>query len=302
MSNHRLFPYLMIVCAGVIWGGSFSLAMLATADGAHPLAISSWQVVLTAIFFLLAWVFSRFRLYNLAHLRHYAVLALAGITAPNLLYYYAAPHLSAGILSITVSTVPLFTYAIMLSLRFESLVLKRIMGIVLGMLAILLLVLPQQSLQSDDASFWVLLVVVCALLYAIENVYIGKGIDSRIDIRELLFASNLLAALFQFPLAYGLGVAEPLSWLASDAGLAIIGLSISSGCAYSMFFYTIKTSGPVFASQCAYIVTLSGVAWGIILFSEQHSLWVWISVIVMMLGLFLVSPQKVIASVSTAPG
>ena len=69
-----------------------------------------------------------------------------------------------------------------------------------------------------------------------------------------------------------------------------------------MFFYTIKTSGPVFASQCAYIVTLSGVAWGIILFSEQHSLWVWISVIVMMLGLFLVSPQKVIASVSTAPG
>jgi drug/metabolite transporter (DMT)-like permease len=58
-----------------------------------------------------------------------------------------------------------------------------------------------------------------------------------------------------------------------------------------MFFYTIKTSGPVFASQCAYVVTISGVIWGIIVFSEQHTVWVWISVIVMLLGLLLVNPD-----------
>ncbi len=51
-----------------------------------------------------------------------------------------------------------------------------------------------------------------------------------------------------------------------------------------------KTSGPVFASQCAYAVTISGVIWGIIIFSEQHG--IWISVIVMLLGLVLVSPDK----------
>jgi len=79
--------------------------------------------------------------------------------------------------------------------------------------------------------------------------------------------------------------------LASDAGLAIIVIAVGSGIAYAMFFYTIKASGPVFASQCAYVVTLSGVFWGIIVFSEQHTIWIWMSVIVMLLGLVLVTPD-----------
>lgn len=291
MSEHRLFPYFLIVAAGLIWGATFSLALIATEQGAHPLGLSAWQVALTAALFLAARLIWRFSLFNLRHLRHYIVLAVVGITAPNLFYYYAAPHLSAGILAITVSTVPLFTYAIMLVLRFESIVARRLAGIVVGMIAILLLVIPDQGLSSDDASFWILLVILCAVLYAVENVYIHKGVAAVIDIRELIFGSNLLATLVQFPLAMYLGVNESWSWLASDAGLAIAGIALGSAIAYAMFFYTIKTSGPVFASQCAYVVTLSGVIWGIIIFSEQHTLWIWMSVVVMLLGLVLVSPD-----------
>jgi drug/metabolite transporter (DMT)-like permease len=253
MAEHRLFPYFLILGAGVIWGATFSLALIATAQGAHPLGLSAWQVVLTALFFLVAFLFSRFTLFNPRHLRHYLVLALVGITAPNLFYYSA--------------------------------------GIVVGMIAILLLVVPDHGFSSDDASLWILLVLVCALLYAVENVYIGRGVEPSIDIRELLFGSNLLAALMQFPLAMYLGVDESWSWLASPAGLAIAGIAFGSGFAYAMFFYAIKTSGPVFASQCAYAVTISGVIWGIIIFSEQHGIWIWISVIVMLLGLVLVSPD-----------
>ena len=291
MSEHRLFPYFLIVAAGLIWGATFSLALIATEQGAHPLGLSAWQVALTAALFLAARLIWRFSLFNLRHLRHCIVLAVVGITAPNLFYYYAAPHLSAGILAITVSTVPLFTYAIMLVLRFESIVARRLAGIVVGMIAILLLVIPDQGLSSDDASFWILLVILCAVLYAVENVYIHKGVAAVIDIRELIFGSNLLATLVQFPLAMYLGINESWSWLASDAGLAIAGIALGSAIAYAMFFYTIKTSGPVFASQCAYVVTLSGVIWGIIIFSEQHTLWIWMSVVVMLLGLVLVSPD-----------
>ena len=291
MTEHRFFPYLLILAAGIIWGASFTLALIATADGAHPLALSAWQVVVTAVLFLPICLVSRIALFDFRHIRHYLVLALAGITAPNLLYYYAAPQLSAGILAITVSTVPLFTYAIMLVLRFESVVARRLAGILLGMVAILLLVLPDQGLDSDDASFWILAVLVCAILYAVENVYISRGIPGQVDIRELLFASNLVASLIQFPLAIYLGIDQPPGWLASDAGLAIGGIAVGSAFAYMMFFYSIKTSGPVFASQCGYVVTISGVIWGIIVFSEQHSLWIWTSVIVMLAGLMLVNPD-----------
>jgi len=292
MTGHRLFPYLLIVVAGFIWGATFSLALIATADGAHPLTLTAWQVVLTAAFFLCVCLASKVRLFERRHLRHYAVLALIGITLPNMFYYLAAPHLSAGILAITVSAVPLFTYAIMLLLRLESLIARRFAGILLGMTAILLLVLPDQGLDSSDASLWILLVVLCALCYAIENVYIGRGIPHHVDIRELLFASNLLAMLVLFPLTIRLGVDEPLGWLLTDAGLALIAIALANGIAYLMFFHSIKSAGPVFASQCAYVVTLSGVIWGIIVFSEQHTVWVWASVVVMLLGLVLVNPEQ----------
>ena len=229
-------------------------------------------------------------MFRWSSLRHYGLLAVVGITLPNLFYYYAAPHLSAGILSITVSTVPLFTYAIMLGLGHESVVAKRMFGILLGMLAIVLLVVPDQGLQTEEANLWVLLVVLCALFYATENVYIGHHVETHISVLELLCGSNILAVFIQLALA--LGLAEPVSWLATSAGMTTIALALTSTAAYSMFFYTIKVSGPVFASQCAYLVTIFGVLWGILLFSEQHSYWVWLSVAVMMIGLALVNPKR----------
>jgi len=292
MSRHRFFPYFLILAAGLIWGATFSLALMSTAEGAHPLAISAWQVVITSLFLAVICLFAGVPVFRMRHIRHYALIAVIGITAPNLAYYYAAPYLSAGILSITVSTVPLLTYAIMLLLHYESVLLKRVFGIVLGMAAVLLLVLPDQGLESDDANFWILLAILSSVMYSIENVYISEGVDHSIDVREILAGSNIIAIVLQFPLAVYLGIAEPVSWLVTVPGMALAGIALGSSMAYSMFFYTIKTAGPVFASQCAYIVTLSGVFWGIVIFSEDHSIWVWSSVVVLMVGLFLVTPNK----------
>ncbi len=292
MFEHRLFPYFLIVGAGVLWGSTFSLTLIATSEGVHPLGLLTWQIALTTPIFLGVALLGRIRPFAWRNLRHYAIMAIVGITLPTLFYYYAAPYLSAGILSITVSSVPLFTYAIMLGLRFEPAQARRLFGILLGMIAILLLVLPDQGLDSDDASWWILLVVGSALLYSVENVYIARVIDPRVDLRELLFGSNLVALLLQVPIALALDVAEPAAWLGSRSGLAIIGITLTSALAYGMFFHSIRIAGPVFASQCAYVITVAGVLWGILLFAEVHTPWVWASVIVMLIGLVMVKPDE----------
>ncbi len=292
MPDSRFLPYIMIVIAGVTWGSTFSLALIATSDGTHPLALISWQAVFGAILLAAVCAVAKITVFSLRRLQHYTVLAVVGISVPSLLYYSAAPHLSAGILSITVSTVPLFTCAIMWAMRFEEPAAKRALGIVLGMCAILLLVLPEQGLSGGDATIWILLVVLSAFLYAVENVYIAEAISHEIDIRELLCGSNIVTAIILVPLTAWMGVGAPASWLVTQAGWAICALTVLSLAAYAIFFHTIKKSGPVFASQCAYIVTLSGVLWGILIFSESHSFWVWLSVLVMMVGLSLVTPSK----------
>lgn len=283
-------PYTLIILAGVIWGATFSLILLATSEGAHPLGISAWQVVLTSILFAAYSLARKKPIFQIRNLSHYVVIAIIGISVPNLSYFYAASHLTAGILSISVSAVPLFTYAIMLVLKFEALVIRRVFGIVFGMIAILLLVIPDQGLASEDASLWILLAILCAFNYAVEGIYIGFKVDSNVGIVELLCGSNIVAAFIMVPLVLWWGVSEPVAWLTTPPGMGVIGVSIGGSIAYAIYFYTIKIAGPVFTSQCTYIITISGVILGITFYGEQHSIWIWIAVVVSMLGLALVSP------------
>ena len=294
--NSRALPYLLILFAGVLWGGTFSLALIATADGSHPVVLTTWQVLVSAIIFTVVCRVIKVSVFRFRNLGKYLFIGVLGHIVPDILYYTAAPHLSAGILSITVSTVPLFTYAIMWAMRFERIVPKRALGLLLGMLAILLLVMPDQGLSGDDVNFWILLVVLCALLYAAENVYISEGVSYETNIFELLGGSTIVSLVFLIPVTFTLGMGNLFPWVLTSSGWAITGIAVISVVAYSMFFYTIKTAGPVFASQCAYIVTVAGVLWGIAIFSEKHTVWAWMSVLVIMAGVAFVSPSRRVVS------
>ena len=97
-----LWSYGLLLFAGGIWGATFSLAKLATESGAHPLGINLWQAVFGAAF-LLTFIAARRRPLPLdrAHLTFYLVCALLGTVIPGSLFFYAARHLPAGVLSIS---------------------------------------------------------------------------------------------------------------------------------------------------------------------------------------------------------
>ena len=119
MTRSKGLPYLFITGAGLIWGITFSLTLVATADGTHPMILATAQVIICSLLFgLIGWIF-KVPVFRRSGLKHYCVLAVIGIILPNLLYYTAASHLSAGILSITVSTVPMLTYILAWILGFR---------------------------------------------------------------------------------------------------------------------------------------------------------------------------------------
>jgi drug/metabolite transporter (DMT)-like permease len=72
-----------------------------------------------------------------------------------------------------------------------------------------------------------------------------------------------------------------------------------SGIAFTILLYVIKTAGPVFASQTAYVITLAGVAWGIILFSESHSIYIWSALALTLMGIGLVRPRQPISRLAS---
>jgi drug/metabolite transporter (DMT)-like permease len=102
----------------------------------------------------------------------------------------------------------------------------------------------------------------------------------------------IAASVMITPVVIATGSFVPLIWPWGQVEWAIVGMGAISAVAYGLFIYLISTAGPVFASQTAYMVTLFGVIWGMVIFGERHSVWIWLSLIAMLIGLALVTPRR----------
>lgn len=65
-----------------------------------------------------------------------------------------------------------------------------------------------------------------------------------------------------------------------------------TGVAYTVLLHVIRMPGPVFASQAAYNITIDGVGWGMILFGERHSVYIWITLALTLAAITLVKPRQ----------
>jgi len=226
------------------------------------------------------------------YLRLYVICGLLGSVIPGTLYFYAASEVSAGVLSITVATVPLTTFVGAIILRIETPSFGRILGVVLGIISIAFLVMPSTSLPKPSAAFWVVIMVLAAGCYALENLVIAIKTPKNSDVFAVVTGMLTCATIMLTPIIWGADAFSMLPWPLTRPGWAIIAMGAITAGAYTGFFYLVMRTGPVFASQCAYLVTLAGVLWGIIIYDESHSIWVWFSLAIMMGALALVQPRE----------
>ena len=101
----------------------------------------------------------------------------------------------------------------------------------------------------------------------------------------------LITALLISPVIYFQDAFFAISFPFQQFEWVLLSLALVSSAAYVVFLYTVKVAGAVFASMAGYIITISGVFWGILFFQEVHSNWVWSSLILMMVGMALVTPR-----------
>lgn len=290
---NRFWAWGLLVGIGSIWGVTFSLAKIATAGGAHPLGITLWHGIL-GVAMLSAYVFGRRRRMPLdrRHVEFYFVCGMLGTAIPGTLFFYAAKHVAAGVLSITVGMVPLLTFVFALVFRLERYTIAKMLGLMSGMAAILMIAVPDSSLPDRGAVIWVLAGVLAASCYAVENAYIAMRRPEGSDAFTVLLGMMTAAMLVLGPVVFLTDSAFVFAWPWTDVEWAIVAMAFVNVLAYGTFVYLVTYAGPVFAGQTAYVVTLAGVAWGIVLFAETHSLWVWGALGAMILGLALVTPRE----------
>ncbi len=282
----------VLLFAGSIWGVTFALARIAVEGGAHPVGLSVAHSFIGVLCLAVVLILRRTRLpLSGRHVFFYAVCGLTGTALPGTLYFYAAEHVPSGVLAITIATVPMLTLALAFIFRIERPVFSRVFGLILGIVGVGLIVLPESSLPDPALVPWVLLAVACACCYAIENTYIAMNMPDDVDAITVLCGMMGMATVMSAGLAYAMDAVYLPAFPPTIVEWSVLAMSLINVTAYAMFVFLIAGAGPVFASQMAYVVTLSGVAWGMMLFDEQHSGWIWGALVVLMIGMTLVKPR-----------
>lgn len=288
-----LWAWAVLLFLGVVWGLTFSLAKIAAEGGGAPLGITFWQALFGAAFLGVVAVVRRRRLsVKPWALQLYVLCGLLGSAIPGVLFFYAASRVPAGVLSITVTVVPILTFVLSALFGLDRFGFMRIMGVIFGALAVVLLVAPEQSLPDPGAAPWVLAACVGSACYAVENLIIALRMPDGADPFMVTFGMFLAATAMLAPLVIATDSFVPLIWPWGPVEWSILAMAAVSALAYGLYIYLIAWAGPVFASQVAYAVTIAGVFWGMALFDERHSPWIWLSLSLMLAGLALVTPRK----------
>ena len=285
--------FCLLICGGV-WGATPSLARLATSEGADPLGLAVWQGALGGVTLLIISFLRGRRLpLDRAHLKFYFVCGNSGTLLPNVVMFSAAPHITVGAMSMIISMVPLLTYVQSLLVRIDRPSLGRLSGILLGAAAIALLVLPGGDAESSSAPLWIAIAIIIPFSFGFESVFVAVRRPPETDSIALVAGMLLAGGAMLAPIVLLTGTALPLYPPWGTVEWATVGMVMCNIASYSLFLYLITLSGPVFATQASYFVTLFGIVWGMLIFGEQHPIWFWLALGLLFAGMMLVKARPV---------
>lgn len=291
--SHPLWPYLAVSFMGIGWGGSFSLLRLARLDGAPAIGIAFYETFGAGALLLLYMLARRIPLpVDRVSMRYYAISGFLGVGLPVCFVTWAAAYLPVAILTLTMVLAPIFTYAISIPVGVERFSLIRIAGIGAGLGGVALVLLPEASLPEPGMALFAAMAFAAAISYAGQNVYVARATPAGMSAGAMSAGSLLVGGAMLIPLM--LATDSTLSMLGTwgTQQWAALGMTVINATCMMIFLQLVMTAGPVFSSLTAYIMTLSGILWGAVLFGEKFSLWVWAAFALLFVGVGLVGVRR----------
>lgn len=264
---------------------------IAVDAGHHPLGLICWQlgvsVIILGIYLLIKG--ERYTP-DKPTLLYIVIIAFLGTLIPNTFQILAFRHLPAGVMAIIISTVPIVSLLVALLVRMEKFSWKRSLGVLLGVLALVLIAIPDASLPDPSKAPWLLVALVAPVCYAIEGNFVAARAPAQLSAATVLFLASLFGFAFLQPLVifaqWDISVSLPLD----KSRLALLGSSVGHVVAYGGYLWLLSRAGAVFTSQVAYVVTLTGSALAIVLLGERFSSMLWFALVLVLLALTLVRP------------
>ncbi len=283
---------LFLVLMGAGWGASQPLTKIAVSTGYGHFGLVFWQQVLGATLMLVACTLRRTRLPRHAGaMRAYLVIALIGTVLPNSISYQAAVHLPAGIMSLLLSNVPMFAFVIALLLGNDRFALRRLLGLLFGLVGVLIVIAPSVDLGQTVPVGWAAIYLVVALFYAFESNYVARWGVAGLDPFQLMLGACLAGLVIITPLMLATGQTITPQWPLPQPQIALVAASIINVLVYASYVWLVGRAGAVFTVQVSYMVTGFGLFWAWLVLGEPVSAVVFVALGIMFAGMYLVQPR-----------
>ena len=293
---------LLMVIMGTMWGLQFSMLKRAGQGGYSDLTLITFALVLLSVAFL-ALSAARGEIIRPERrlLAFFLVTAILGYIVPLGATLYAATVLDAGILTMIACLSPVIAVAAALVLRVESVSFRRSVAVGLGCISVGLITLPEFEMRGFGHLPWIAVAIIVPLCYGFESIYVSRFWPVGMTPLQAVTGETLVAALIVFPvfLLHGDPGLRTIKWSGAEFALLVfVAAGIIEGIAY---FRIIQSSGAVFVNFGSFVGLVSGVCWGMVLFSETHGPNVWIAVAILVAALALATQSRTAGGSSRNP-
>lgn len=293
-------PYLALVGLALTWGVSFLFIKVAVHDMSPVVLVLFRSASATIALAVIVRVTGRplFGEGWRSRVIPFAILGITGGLLPWAGIAWGETRVSSGLASILNSTTPLWTavlvYWVIPSDRPSAL---NYVGVLIGLAGVVILVVPDLATKGIGGSaLGALAVVMASLAYAVNALYLRRkmrGVSVYEAALGQLAATAVLAAPFAAPSLPSVHFA-----LASMAAVIALGVG-GSAIGLLLYFYIMKSLGPVQATGVTLLVPVTAVFWGAILLREVVTVPIIIGMVVILTGIVLTNvrarkPKQVI--------
>ena len=260
----------LLALLSVLWGGSFFFIGVVIRE-LPPLTVVLLRVTLAALILLpLLWLYRiRFPV-GLFGWKPFFAIALLNNILPFSLIVVGQTYIPSGLASILNATTPLFTVLVMAAAGDEKLHVRRVAGVVTGLIGVIILHGQNLGFQSGEG-IGILLCLAAAFSYGLAALYSRRKLSDSPPLATATFqmmASSLMmaviAAAFERP--WQLPVPGLTTWL------ALIGLAaLSTALAYIVFFQILRRSGSTNVMLVTLLIPVTAILLGTLVLGESVS-------------------------------
>lgn len=283
---------LLLLVVGTFWGACVPLSKMVANIAVYPIGLSMLVNFLAALICLpIALARGGFPDPRKLRPSEWSYLVILAIFASKFHVYWMTSKLPASTVSIVIVLEGFAVFLFSALLGVEKPNAKRILGLATGLFGVLLVVWFGDSAEGSTQWLWALAALVIPATYAFEDLYIAQKQPAELNVTGAYVYICLIACLIHLPFVVYFNDFVPLDLILGKVGFLALMIAAATAISMNCYFYLIASTGAVFAAQVAYVTTISGILWSMVLLGERLPTAVWFALGLIIVGLLLVEPK-----------